>query len=191
MKTKTPSLHKELLQRVNSGEGKSAIFRDYAGTELENRVAKSLALIATPENRKKAAPLTFVLLFFFGILTIIKFYAISILFPTLPIAGALIAVFLAGLVNLGIIYCVLTHNFIGYVLLVCFGFNGLAKMPENFRVSLQPEMPLYVLVLDCASLICCIVSMILAFILYRKLFPCASFFFAPKRDACGNPIFEN
>ena len=194
MNTKTPTLNKELRQRVLAGESKSAIYRDYNGTALEKQAARSLALVATPENRRAYTPLNRLLLFLVGFLTLFQLYVIIfILFPTLPLPARVVVLGVSCLVNFTVLYLIATFNIFGCFLFIVFALRGMSQLMENFKVYFQPglDLPTHLLILDCANGLCLIASVVLSFLLLRKLFPKTSFFLSPKRDAAGNPIFEN
>lgn len=185
-------LNSTLTRRVLAGENKSDIHRDYAATALSKRVEKTLALIATPENRAKAKSLNAALLVCYTLLTLAKFFAMTFFHPAQPLANAIVAYAITGLIYLGVVGLLATHNFIGYVLIFAFGFRGAAELLGSIPRMVQAGAPVHYIVFDSACMLCVLACFLLSYKIFRMLFPTAgNFFLFPDHDAEGRPIFKD
>ena len=184
-KDERKQLYKALEKRVLAGERKSAIYAEYPDEQDAKLVARVLAQIPTQERRKQFSLLNWILITAIGILAVIKLLVVTLLVLTEIPKGAIL-ILLTPAINIFLIWAIAKFKGVGYLLVIAFGLTGLSKVMEGFE---QGSHPLD-LAINTTSLVCVAVSIVIAFVLMKKLLPQTSFFLTPKKDDSGNPVFE-
>jgi hypothetical protein len=184
-KDERKQLYKAIENRVLAGEPKSAIYAEYPDEQDAKLVARVLAQIPTPERRKQFSLLNWILIIAIGILAAIKLLVVTLLVLTEIPKGAVL-ILLAPAINIFLIWAVAKFKGVGYLLVIAFGLTGLSKVMEGFEKGAHPID----LAINATSLICVTVSIVIAFVLMKKLLPQTSLFLTPKKDESGNPVFE-
>ena len=95
-------------------------------------------------------------------------------------------VVLAPVINIFLMWAVAKFKGVGYLLVIAFGLTGLSKVMEGFEKGSHRID----LAINTTSLVCVAVSIVIAFVLMKKLLPQTSLFLTPKKDDSGNPVFE-
>ncbi len=178
-------LYKAIEKRVFAGEQKSVIYAEYPDKQDARLVARVLAQIPTPERCKQFSFLNWVLIVAIGILAAIKLLVVTLLVLTEMPEGAVL-ILLAPAINIFLIWAVAKFKGVGYLLVIAFGLTGLSKVLEGFEKGSHPLD----LAINTTSLICVTVSIVIAFVLLKKLLPQTTLFLTSKTDASGNPVFE-
>lgn len=178
-------LYKAIERRVLSGESKTEIYAGYPEEQDAKLVARILAQIPTPGRRKQFGLLNWILIVALGILAVIKLGVVTLLVLT-EIPKAAVLILLAPAINIFLIWVIAKFRGFGYLFVVAFGLTGVSKVVEGFEQGSHPVD----IAINTASLICVVLAMTLAVILMRKLLPQTTFLLTPRKDAEGNPQFE-
>ena len=189
------TLNKKLRRRVLAGEGKTAIYGDFAGTPIEKRAANLLAMIAIPENRKKYSALNKVFLALACIIIFTMFHSVFSMPARARAVGMELTpvyacVAMTYVVFFMVIYFITTYNVIGYLMVFVFGFTWIFNTMKKIAFGENHVFITKFILTDVAFGICLLAGMILSVVLFRKLFPSLGFFMNIKRDTNGKPIFE-
>jgi hypothetical protein len=178
-------LFKAFEARVLAGESKSAIYGQYPEEGDARLVARVLAQIPTASRRQRVRHLNWVLLALLCLLAMIKLFVVAITVLA-EIPKAFVLILFAPVINLFIIWLVAKYRAVGYILLIGFGFTGISKVLEAVQKSGEP----FDVAVNSASLACIVASMALAAVIIRKMLPQTTFLLFPKKDAKGEPVFE-
>lgn len=180
------SLYKLLEQRVISGEKKADIYAPFARMPEAKRVARILAQIPTPQRRVQFKRLNQILMMVIAVLALIKSLSVFLYVHqnAMPYGG--LYILMAPLLNIVLIWVVGKYRGIGYLLIVLLGITALSNVMQGFALQLSGLGS----VINIINLFGVITSMALSLILLKNLLPQTNFLLAPKKDAQGNPTFE-
>ena len=158
----------DIKNRIAVGESKSAIFSRYSMTEWEDAALRIIPVQVTPAKRRRWRALNWALVVCLVELTLVKVLDLFFMTDTLNNAGARTGIILLGLaVNVAVLV-----------------LETAGKQQFDFAFDLPTA---FVVV----NMMFCVAAIVLAFILYRRLLPCTTFFFSAKKNAMGQPIFED
>ena len=93
--------------------------------------------------------------------------------------------------NVAVLVGVIRYNAFAYVFTCVFVANGLVKVLEmagTQKLDFAFDLPTAFIIVN---MMFCVAAIVLALVLYRRLLPCTTFFFSAKRNAAGQPIFED
>lgn len=182
----------DIKNRVAAGESKSAIFSRYSMTEWEDAALRIIPVQVTPAKRRRWRALNWALVVCLVELTLVKILDLFFMTDTLNNVGARTGIILLGLaVNVAVLVGVIRYNAFAYLLTCVFVANGLVKVLEmagKQQFDFAFDLPTAFVVVN---MMFCVAAIVLAFILYRRLLPCTTFFFSAKKNALGQPIFED
>ena len=179
-------LFKAFEARVLAGKSKSTIYGEYLEEGDARLVARVLAQIPTASRRQRVRHLNWVLLALLSLLALIKLFVVAITVLA-EIPKAFILILIAPAINLFVIWLVAKYRAVGYLLVIGFGCTGISKVLEALHKSGES----FDVAVNSISLVCIVVSMALAAVIMRKLLPQTTFFMFPKKDASGEPVFED
>lgn len=180
------SLYKLLEQRVIAGEKKADIYAPFARMPEAKRVARILAQIPTPQRRVQFKRLNQILMIVIAVLALIKALSVFLYVHqnAMPYGG--LYILMAPILNIVLIWVVGKYRGIGYLLIVLLGITALSNVMQSFGLQLSGLGSL----INIINLFGVLTSMVLSLILLKNLLPQTSFLLAPKKDAQGNPTFE-
>ena len=184
-KDERKQLYKTIETRVLAGERKAAIYAEHLDEQDAKLVARVLAQIPTAARRKRFRLLNWILVIVIGIMAAIKLLVVTLLVLTEIPKGAVL-ILLAPAINIFLIWAVVKFKGFGYLLVLAFGLTGLSKVMEGFQKGAHPID----FAINLISLVCVSASIVIAFVLMKKLLPQTNLFLTPKKDETGKPIFE-
>ena len=179
-----------IRRRIAQGESKKDIYNQYTMTEWESCVTRFLPTQVSLRSRKKWGWLNNILLACLALITVFK--VLDVFFLTSDLGsntGRCIVLLIAATINIAIIVAIARFSGIAYLLAICFAGRGIANIFEAMgKVSLSFDLGSAIFVLNAALVVS---SLVLLLILYKVLLPNTNFILQPKRNAMGNPIFDD
>jgi hypothetical protein len=186
-KAERKQLYNNIEKRILAGEHKSKIYAEYPDEQDSKLVARLLVQIPTPARRKQFSLLNWILVVAIGILTAINLVVITLLVLTETPKGVVLILIVPTIINIYLIWAIAKFRGVGYVLVIVFGLNGLSNTMEGFGVETIHHVAFAINVI---GFVCIIASIVIAFVLMKKLLPQTIFWLTPKKDESGRPIFE-
>ncbi|CAG9297196.1 hypothetical protein EV690_0697 [Celerinatantimonas diazotrophica] len=180
------SLYKLLEERVIAGEKKADIYAPFARMPEAKRVARILAQIPTPQRRAQFKRLNQILMVVIAVLALIKALSVFLYVHqnAMPYGG--LYILMAPILNIVLIWVIGKYRGIGYLLIVLLGITALSNVIQSFALQFS-GLGSFINVINLFGVIA---SMALSLILLKNLLPQTNFLLAPKKDAQGNPTFE-
>ena len=179
-----------IRRRIAQGESKKDIYNQYTMTEWESCVTRFLPTQVSLRSRKKWRWLNNILLACLVLVTVLK--VIDVFFLTANLdsnVGRCVVLLVAAAVNIAIIVAIARFSGIAYLVAICFTGKGITTILEAMgKVSLSFDLGSAIFVLNAVLVVS---SFILLLILYKVLLPNTSFFLQPKRNAAGQPLFDD
>ena len=179
-----------IRRRIAQGESKKDIYNQYTMTEWESCVTRFLPTQVSLRSRKKWRWLNNILLICLALLTVLK--VLDMFFLTSDLGsntGRCVVLLIAAAINIALIVAIARFSGIAYLIAICFTFKGITNIVEVIdKVSLSLDLGSAIFVLNAALVVS---SLVLLLILYKVLLPNTNFLLQPKRNAAGNPIFDD